>query len=318
MAGSTTGQSAAATYRLKFASGNHLDLDPRRPRVMGVVNVTPDSFSDGGRWLVPEAAVTHALGLVEDGADLLDLGAESSRPGGGIYGSGAERVSAEEEWRRLEPVLEGLRGRTEAPISVDTRKPEIARRALDLGAALINDIGGLNDPRMVALIVERGCPVVVMHSRGELASMQAEVRYEDAVQEVADELEEMATHAVTAGVAQVIVDPGIGFGKSFAHNLELVAGLHRIASLGYPVLLGTSRKGYLGELTGREPQERVAAGLATVGRALGAVHIVRVHDVAPTVDFLRVWAAHDAPDAAFSRSDDEAISRRDFPDSGRA
>lgn len=275
---------------------------------MGVVNITPDSFSDGGRWLEPDAAVEHGLKLLEEGADLLDLGAESTRPGGGIYGSGAAAVPAPEEMDRLLPVLERLRAATDKPISVDTRKPETARRALDLGADLINDIGGLRDPRMVEVVANRACPAVLMHSRGELATMQGNIRFHDVAAEVARELAEAAAAARTGGIEQIIVDPGIGFGKSFAHNLELVAGLARIAELGYPILLGTSRKGYLGELTGREPEGRVAAGLATIGRALGSVHIVRVHDVGPTVDFLKVWRAHD----------DDTILQHDFPGGGRA
>lgn len=285
---------------------------------MGVVNVTPDSFSDGGRWLEPDAAVEHGLELLQEGADLLDLGAESTRPGGGIYGSGAAEVTAREEMDRLLPVLERLRAATDKPISVDTRKPETARRALDLGADLINDIRGLCDPAMLDLVAGRGCPVVVMHSRGELATMQREVEHQDVVVEVTAELRASAQAALDAGIGQVIVDPGIGFGKNYSHNLELVAGLAQVAALGYPVLLGTSRKGYLGELTGRAPQDRVAAGLATIGRAMGSVHIVRVHDVAATVDFLCVWTAHDAPQSAFPPGEEEAIPGHDFPGGGRA
>ncbi len=285
---------------LTLADGRTWNLDPRRPRVMGIVNVTPDSFSDGGLWLQPEAAVDHALQLVEEGADLIDLGAESSRPGGGIYGQGAETVSADEELKRLLPVLDSLRAQTDRLISVDTRKPGVARRAVEAGADLVNDIGGLQDPAMIEVAAAARCPVVVMHSRGETASMQRNIRYDDLLGEVVGELGAAVERAQDGGVTQVVVDPGIGFGKTFSQNLELVVSLDQIAALGYPVLLGTSRKGYLGELTGRSPCDRVAAGLATLARAMGSVHVVRVHDVAATVDFLAVWAAHDQPNEAFS------------------
>lgn len=186
----------------------------------------------------------------------------------------------------------------------------MARRALDAGADLINDVDGLQNPEMIEVAAAARCPVAVMHSRGETANMQQNISYDNLVGDVAGELRTAVRRAQDGGVHQIIVDPGIGFGKTFSHNLELVAGLDRIAALGYPVLLGTSRKGYLGELTGRQPEERLAAGLATVARALGSVHVLRVHDVAETVDFLTVWAAHDSPH--------EAFSGRHFPDDGRA
>lgn len=296
----------APSFCYSLAGGRTLELDRRRPRVMGIVNITPDSFSDGGHWLEPERAVEHSLRLLEEGADLLDLGAESTRPGGGVYGSGALDVTAEEELARLQPVLERLRPLTDRPISVDTRKPNVAQRALELGADLINDVSGLADPEMRRVIAAHDCPAVLMHSRGELATMQSNIRYRDVVSEVTSELNGAARRATESGISRLILDPGIGFGKAFEHNLELVAGLGRIGQLGYPVLLGTSRKGYLGALTGRQPEERIAAGLATIARALGAVDILRVHDVAPTMDFLTVWAAHDTPR--------EAFSRRTFPD----
>ena len=295
---------------LTLANGQEWRLDVRRPKVMGIVNITPDSFSDGGRWLQPEAAVDHALQLVDEGADLIDLGAESSRPGGGIYGRGAEAVSADEELQRLSPVLDALRRQTDRLISVDTRKPEVARRALDAGADLINNVDGLQNPAMIEVVAAAQCPVVVMHSRGVTASMQQDIHYDDLLEDVVGELRVAVTRAQDGGVLQIIIDPGIGFGKTFSQNLELVAELGQIAALGLPVLLGTSRKGYLGELTGRPPEDRIAAGLATVARALGSVHVLRVHDVAETVDFLTVWAAHDSPQKAFSG--------QRFPDDGRA
>ena len=204
---------------------------------------------------------------------------------------------------RLVPVLKALREQTRLALSIDTRKPQVAQEALDLGADLINDISGLRDPEMLELVADRACPAVLMHSRGSLGTMQSEISHRDVVQEVVKELAEAAQRAVDAGASSLLLDPGIGFGKSFRHNLELVNGLDRIAAIGYPVVLGASRKGYLGALTGRQPDERGAAGLATLGRAMGSVDIVRVHEVAPTVDFLRVWAAHDDPQAAFTGQD---------------
>ena len=297
---------------------------------MGVVNITQDSFSDGGQWLDPTRAVAHAERLLDDGADLLDLGAESSRPGGGAYGQGAKGIAVEEEVRRLIPVLKELRPRTNKPISVDTRKPEVARQALEVGADLINDIDGLTDPEMLDLVARNKCPVVIMHSRGALATMQQDIDFEDVATEVCDELAAAANRAQQAGLSQIILDPGIGFGKSFTHNLELTNQLSRIADLGHPVLFGSSRKGYLGQLTGRPPQRRIAASLASVARVLGSAAIVRVHDVAETVDFLRVWYAHDQPRLAFANSDPgeepsgtagdaqagKAFSQQPFPESG--
>lgn len=281
------------TWSLELPRGRRLDLGAR-PLVMGVLNITPDSFSDGGRWLEPERAVEHGLEMLAAGADLLDLGAESTRPGGGVYGAGATKVPAEEEVDRLLPVLEALRRATDRPLSVDTRKGVVARRALAAGADLVNDVSGLADPETARAVADLGCPVVLMHSRGELATMQAGIHFDDVVDEVRRELAELVARAEGLGVAadQVILDPGIGFGKGLAHNLELVARLDCLGKLGRPLLVGASRKSFLGELTGRPADERLAGSLAAAAWAAhrGAA-LLRVHDVAPTVELLSVWHA---------------------------
>ena len=268
---------------------------------MGIVNITPDSFSDGGLFLDPRRAVDHGLALLEQGAHLLDLGAESTRPGGGVYGSGAAEVSAEEELRRLMPVLEGLRRATGAPLSVDTRKGTVAREALAAGADLINDISLLSDPELGRAAAEAGCPLVLMHSRGDLGQMQSEIAFDDVVAEVSAELADAARRAVDLGVSPqaIVLDPGLGFGKTYRQNLELIAGLPRLAELGYPLLLGASRKSFLGHFmaAGGEvppPGERLAGSLACAGRATEAgVAVVRVHDVRETVGYLRMRRALD-------------------------
>ncbi|HEX7183807.1 MAG TPA: dihydropteroate synthase [Thermoanaerobaculia bacterium] len=276
------------TWNLRL-SGDRLLTLGERPLVMGILNLTPDSFSDGGLWNDPQRAVDRALALLEEGADLLDLGAESTRPGGGVYGAGAATVPPEEEAARLLPVLEALRGRTDAPISVDTRKGEVARRALAAGADLINDVSALADPELGRAVAAAGCPVVLMHSRGELASMQRGIRFHDLLGEVRSELAAALGRATAAGIdeEQVVLDPGIGFGKTAAQNLELIRRLGELASLGRPLLLGASRKSFLGG----EVSERLAGSLAAVARAADTAAILRVHDVAETVRFLAVWRA---------------------------
>ncbi len=253
--------------------------------VMGVVNVTPDSFSDGGRFLDPESAVGHALELVAEGADLLDIGGESTRPN-------AAPVPVEEEWRRIGPVLDRLHGEVKVPLSVDTRSPEIARRALDAGADLINDVGGLRDPGMRALLARTKAPVIVMHMRGTPATMQENTRYADLRGEVYGALAEACERARADGVGgeQLLIDPGLGFGKSAEQNVELLSHLGEFRSLGPPVVVGASRKSFLGHLTGgAPPADRVDAGVAAaVVAALHGAHIVRTHDVRPTVRGLAV------------------------------
>lgn len=279
-------------WSLRLPGGRELVLGDR-PLILGIVNVTPDSFSDGGLWLDPERAVGHALALAADGADLLDLGAESTRPAGTAYGSGAAPVSAEEEWRRLAPVLERLRPATRLPISVDTKKGEIARRALAAGADLINDVGALSDPALAEAVADAGCPVILMHRRGDTATMRRHARYDDLLGEVRDELAAALSRAETAGIdpQQTVLDPGIGFAKAGRQNLELIARLPELAALGRPLLVGASRKSFLGELTGRAPGDRLAGSLAAAlfAAARGAA-VLRVHDVADTVAALAVWS----------------------------
>ena len=255
---------------------------------MGVLNVTPDSFSDGGEWFDFEAAVEHGRGLIAEGAQLLDVGGESTRPG-------ADPVSLEDELARVVPVVAALAG-AGAQLSVDTAKAEVARAALDAGATLVNDVTALRgDADMAALVAERGCDCCLMHMLGEPRTMQDDPRYDDVVAEVAAFLAQRAEAAMAAGVARerIMVDPGIGFGKTLAHNLQLLDRLDGIAALGFPVVLGTSRKSFLGRLTGREdPHERAVATAATsvLGLERGA-SIFRVHDVAATRDALLVAAA---------------------------
>jgi dihydropteroate synthase len=261
---------------------------------MGVVNVTPDSFSDGGRYLPPDRALDHARALIDAGADLLDLGAESTRPGGGVYGDGARDVPAAEEINRLGPVLEALRPATDLPISIDTRKGEVARWALAAGADLINDVSALADPDLAGAVAAADCPVILMHSRGEIRSMQQDLHYDDLLAEVCRELQTATERAERAGVRheQILLDPGIGFAKSFDQNLLLLQRLDRLAELGSPLVVGASRKSFIGHLTGEPAERRLPGSLAAV--AWAATHgaaIVRVHDVSDTAQFLQVWSA---------------------------
>jgi dihydropteroate synthase len=267
---------------------------------MGILNLTPDSFSDGGLWTDPAHAVDHGLAMLAAGADLLDLGAESTRPGGGVYGEGAATIPPAEEATRLVPVLERLRRSTAAPLCVDTRKGEVAARALDAGADLINDISALSDPILGRAVAAAGCPLVLMHSRGELATMQQDIHFADLLEEVAGELAAAVRRAVTAGISesQLLLDPGIGFGKSPEQNLALIRGLDSLLSLGRPLLVGASRKSFLAAtmeqagLPGPPPAQRLGGSLAAVAWAatLGAA-VVRVHDVVETAQFLAVWNA---------------------------
>jgi dihydropteroate synthase len=262
-------------------------LDLGKPLVMGVVNVTPDSFSVGGKFFDPKAAVAHALRLAEEGADILDIGGESSRPG-------ALPVSVFQEMDRILPVLEGLRT-LEKPISVDTRRPEVMRAALSAGASMINDIEALQAPGAVEVAAKAQCAVCLMHMKGEPATMQKGPHYDDVVGEVLGFLKKRMQAAMQAGIAQerIVIDPGFGFGKTAAHNFELLRRLEEFSSLGVPVLAGWSRKSTLGKLTGRPADERLAASLAAALLALqGGATILRVHDVKETRDVIAVWSAY--------------------------
>ncbi|HMB53036.1 MAG TPA: dihydropteroate synthase [Thermoanaerobaculia bacterium] len=293
----TRTQDAADRWSFALSGGRRLGLDPRpgRALVMGIVNVTPDSFSDGGLYADPRRAVEHALALAEAGADLLDLGAESTRPAGETYGKGAAAVDADEEWRRLEPVLVALREATPLPLSVDTRKGEVAQRALAAGADLVNDVTALSDPALAEAVAAAGCPVVLMHSRGDTATMKDRAVYRDVAAEVRDELAAALAGAEAAGIDRdrTILDPGLGFAKTAEQSLELLARLDLLAGLGRPLLVGASRKSFLGTASGVEaPAERVAGSLAAaVWAAERGAAMLRVHDVAETVQALAVLRA---------------------------
>jgi dihydropteroate synthase len=264
-------------------------LELARPLIMGVVNVTPDSFSDGGRSLECGAAIAHARRLVDEGADLIDIGAESSRPG-------AEGVSADEELSRLMPVLAGLRDLT-VPVSVDTTKPEVMRGAIGEGATMINDIGALRSPGALEAVSASDAGVCLMHMQGEPGTMQREPRYGDVVAEVREFLAGRVAAAEASGIARerIVVDPGFGFGKTVEHNFELLRNLGRFAEIGVPVMAGWSRKSTLGAVTGRPVGERLAASIAAALLAVQhGARILRVHDVAATRDALAVLAAADA------------------------
>ena len=257
------------------------------PVVVGILNVTPDSFSDGGNFLDPDAAAEHAVAMLDEGAEILDVGGESTRPG-------SEPVSQEEEIRRVVPVLERiLASRPEAVVSVDTYRAGTATAALEAGARLINDVTALRgDPRMATVAKEAACPVILMHMQGEPKTMQEEPHYEDVLREVRDFLAERAEYAVAAGVRpeNVIVDPGIGFGKNLEHNLALLRNLDAVVDLGFPVLIGASRKTFIGRITGaQEARERVFGTVATTVLAYQqGVTFFRVHDVRANREALAV------------------------------
>ncbi len=275
-------------FRLKLKSGT-LVLS-QRTIVMGVLNVTPDSFSDGGKSFRVDRAMEAALAMQRDGADILDIGAESTRPG-------SHGISSAEELRRLLPVLEVLRGRLKIPISVDTQKAIVAEIVLGAGAQILNDISGLkHDPRIAEVAARFRVPLILMHIRGTPRTMQKQPFADDALKDVTRGLREAVAVARSAGVArsQIILDPGIGFGKSFAQNYELLAKLPQLAKLGYPLLVGTSRKGFLGATLARHgqpvpPDERIWGTAATVTASiLNGAHIVRVHDVREIVQVAQV------------------------------
>jgi len=277
-----------AIYDVLLPDGQVLRLG-ERTFVMAIVNVTPDSFSDGGLRTDAAVAVRDALRMVEEGADLLDIGGESTRPG-------AEPLDLEEEWRRVGPVIEGLRGRVHVPLSIDTYKAEIARRAIDNGATIVNDISGFTyDPEIASVVADREAVAILMHNRGRSAAMYERARYENVAAEVRSELEGRVVAAEAAGVprSRLMVDPGFGFAKQPAQTMEMIAGLPALADIGCPVVSGPSRKSFLKAAIGeRPPEERVwgTAAAVAVSIWLGA-HIVRVHDVAAMVDVARVTDA---------------------------
>jgi len=262
-------------------------LDLTRPRIMGILNVTPDSFSDGGCFDNLDNALRHAERMVAQGADMLDIGGESTRPG-------AKPVSEQEEIERVVPVIEALASRIQAPISIDTSKPGVMRAAVAAGACLINDVNALRADGALAAAVETGVPVCLMHMQGKPRTMQQDPSYVDVVTEVRDFLLARAQVCMAAGMARddIWIDPGFGFGKTLQHNLDLLRHLPHLVETGFPVLVGISRKSMLGALTGRDVDQRLAAGLAAALLALqrGAL-ILRVHDVPETLDVLNIWLA---------------------------
>jgi dihydropteroate synthase len=258
-----------------------------RPLIMGIVNVTPDSFSDGGQHATTEAAVAHGLKLAEQGADILDIGGESTRPG-------ASRVSLEEELLRVVPVIKGLAARTGVLLSVDTSKAEVARQCLAVGAAIVNDVTALaGDPAMPAVVREFSAGAILMHMQGTPATMQINPAYGDVVADLTEFFEERLLALTAAGLKResLALDPGIGFGKKVAHNVAILAQLERFQRFGRPICLGASRKGFLGRLLDRPVEQRLAGSLAAVCWALAqrAVQLVRVHDVQETTDVITVF-----------------------------
>jgi len=256
--------------------------------VMGVLNVTPDSFSDGGKFFDTDKAIKHGLQMAADGAAIIDVGGESTRPG-------AEPISIEEQIKRVIPVIEALANKINIPISIDTYNYEVTKAALNAGAAMLNDITALSDERMGKLAAEQQVPVVLMHMQGTPATMQAEPKYEDVVSEVLEFLLKQAKRAEKFGIPKerIFIDPGIGFGKTLEHNLELLRNIHKFVATGYRVCIGTSRKSFVGKLTGKEnPANRIFGTAATVALCVAAgVSIVRVHDVAEMVDVVNVSRA---------------------------
>ena len=260
-----------------------------RPIIMGIVNVTPDSFSDGGRFLDAQAAIAHALRLEDEGADIIDIGAESTRPN-------ADIVSLDEELKRVIPVIEGLAGRVDARISIDTRKSGVMLEAWDAGADIINDVSALShDAAAIETAAKTGLPIILMHAQGTPQTMQDKPEYEHVLLDVFDYLEGRIAACIDAGIARsrLMVDPGIGFGKTVGHNLELIGGISLFHGLGVPILLGASRKKFVGEVTRvKDADKRLPGSLAAVQAAVSqGVQIVRVHDVAETRQALEMWRA---------------------------
>ena len=256
--------------------------------IMGILNVTPDSFSDGGQFLNTEKAIAHGVEMASQGAAIIDIGGESTRPG-------SEPVSINDEIARVTPVIKSLSDKTDIPISIDTYHVEVAKAALDSGALILNDITALNDERMGELAVEYEVPIILMHMQGTPTTMQAEPKYNDVVQEVLDYLIERANRAEKAGVPKerIFIDPGIGFGKTLEHNLELLRNIDKFVATNYRVLVGTSRKSFIGKITGKPiPSERIFGTAATVALlAAAGVSITRIHDVPQMYDVIKITNA---------------------------
>ena len=268
-----------------FNSGR-FQLDLSKPRVMGIVNVTPDSFSDGGKFNTTEKAIAHALQLVEEGAEILDIGGESTRPG-------ATPVPLDEELKRVIPVIEGLRD-VGVPLSIDTYKPQVMQAAITAGADIVNDVCALREPQALEIVATSQAGVCLMHMQGRPQTMQADPQYDDVVSEVRDFLKDRLDAAVQAGIdrSRIMLDPGFGFGKRTAHNLTLLNHLNDIQILGLPLLIGLSRKSVLGQVVGSSVDERIHASIAaSVVSVMKGANIVRVHDVKPTIDALKIVQA---------------------------
>ena len=252
---------------------------------MGVLNVTPDSFSDGGLYLQSEKAIEHGLAMARDGADIIDVGGESARP----Y---SEKISISEEIDRVIPVIQALSSELQIPISIDTHRAEVARHALRAGASIINDISAFRfDPNIITIASEAGVPVILMHMKGTPANMQDNPTYENLIPEILDFLKSAMGRGIRGGIRKemIIVDPGIGFGKTFDHNLEIIKNLNEFSTLERPILLGTSRKAFIGHLLGKEVQERDTGTMATVAiGVMNGAHIVRVHNVKATLKTVRI------------------------------
>ena len=262
----------------------HLDLSS--PLVMGIVNVTPDSFSDGGQHLQRDAAIAHARQLIAEGADIIDIGGESTRPG-------AQPVSIQQELDRVLPIIEGLRG-APVPISIDTCKPQVMQAAIAAGVQMVNDINALQDAAAMHAVAAGNVAVCLMHKQGDPQTMQAQPHYQDVVAEVCDFLRGRIAAAAASeiGRERIVIDPGFGFGKTLEHNLALLRGLGKLADLGVPILAGLSRKSMLGALTGQDVGQRMPASIAAALLAVQrGTNIVRVHDVRATVDALKIWNA---------------------------
>jgi dihydropteroate synthase len=271
---------------MQLTCGHHV-LELSQPVVMGVLNVTPDSFSDGGRFLDPAAAVEHALQMVDEGAAIVDIGGESTRPG-------AVAVPLQVELQRVLPVVERLVDRLTVPVSVDTSKPEVMRAAIAAGAAVINDVNSLRAPGALEAVAGSRAAACLMHMQGDPRTMQQAPAYGDVAREVCDFLRGRAAACMAAGFSRdrLLLDPGFGFGKTLAHNLALLAQLELLVAEGLPVLVGLSRKSLIGQITGRPPEQRLPGGVALAALAVMAgAHMVRTHDVAPTVDAIKIAAA---------------------------